>query len=212
MKTLLELRELAWDLLDSGPTDPFHPSVRVNDALNAALADAVDRIVATVGGSRYLSVIRDVEADPTFDPDTLTFPVPANMLRPVNITRSSSGQDLVAEADPASFVRREGGAYIYVDGLLQFSEGTNMTGIDIWYYRAPDTMEEDTHTPDWIEGKERYLVLRACEERMLKGDAGNPQGFMVMADRMWPGVIAAARATSTRTATIRRTSRWERNL
>lgn len=194
MKTLAELRAVVWDLLDSDENDDFFPASRVDDALNTALAGAAARLGATNARRRYQKKVADLSADAGFDAAALSWALPADFLRPVSLKRRGFPLHEVKDSEDFSTYGADG--YEVVGRTLYLTEGTDASGLEVRYVYAPARMTANDSTPDWIEGHEEYLALRAAALLIRKGDTGDPTTMLDQANMLWPDVVIAARQSS----------------
>jgi hypothetical protein len=211
MRTLEEMRNRVWDLLDSGPSDRHHPGPFIDDALNEALAEAVVRLRHTVGRGRFARVVSDVKATAAFNEDTMIYTAPSDFRKVITFDLDGAPLDGAAdfqELDSAGL------KFLVVNSQIHFSKSLPLgPPLRLHYEYVPSRMLSDADTPDWFEGLENYLIYKACTERLLKGDDHDPRVFESKARLMWPAIEAAARSSGMATAKLKgRRSRWERYL
>lgn len=194
MQTLAELQASVWDWLDSASDDPFFPEARVTAALNTALRGAADRLGSTNARRRYMKRVADLSADATFDPATSVWALPADFRRPFRLVRSGTPITEVQSEDAFGTFGTDG--YMVVGRELWLTTNTDASGLEVYYVYAPAALATSDDTPDWIEGYEEYLAVRAAGMLIGKGDTGNPQALLQQAQLMWPDIVMAARQSS----------------
>ena len=209
MDTFLTLQMDVRDRLDSSLLDTFYSTSRIQRALNTALTGAADRLGATSARRRYMKRISDLSlvsgADGTWDDVNLKWTLPITFRRPYRIGRTSTEIAEVKHEDEFSAYGANG--YMVIGRELWLTANTDPDGLEVFYYYKPAKMVLDADEPDWVEGYEEYLVLRAAALLMPKGDIYNPEQTLRAAALLWSDILIAARQ-STLPATInsRRTS------
>lgn len=183
-----------YDRLDTKDTDPFYPTSRVTNAINLALMEAVDELAMTVARQRWMKRIADVSsvsgATGTWDEPTLTWTLPADFRRPWILQRDNTDLFPVDEKDFAAY---GGDGFLILGNQMLFTEGTISEGIECFYIYKPATLSGDSDTPDFIEGYEEFLAIRAAMSLIIKGDTGDPSSMREEAKSIWHSLIKGAR-------------------
>lgn len=209
MKTLQEIRNDVWEILDSSSSDAFHPPDQIDSAINHALRSAFDNLLLIGAAGRWLTVARDVANTPEWDDQSNSWELPQDFVKLVSVKQNNTLIPEAVDIHDFNVSRRK---VLLLPDALEFSDGVNLANLDVYYIRRPAELVADTDEPEWFEGKEPYLVLKAAEYRLLKGDAGDPRMFAAQAQMMWRGIMAAARRNSNDVAVIRRRNRWMRRM
>lgn len=195
MKNLGQLKTDVWDRLGSSSTDPFYPAARVIDALNTALTNATDRLSSTTARRRYMKRIADLSAvGASFNATTLVWTLPTDFRRPLKLVRDTTRIEEVEREEDFNHYGTDG--YMVIGRELHLTKDTIAKDLEVWYVYKPPALAVDGDTPDWVEGYEELLVLEAAALLLPKAEMGDPTGTALMATRMWPQVVMAARASA----------------
>lgn len=193
MKTRAELRAGVYDRLDSDgeDADDFYPSSRINDAIDAAVDEAVDRLAMTVARRRWMKLVPDLSADVDYDADERKWTLPDDWRRPFLVQRGTVEIEEVPDERQFTSFGQDG--YMIVGQELWLTADTVAEDLEVWYIRRAIPMEDDDDTPDFVEGYDEYLIARAAAIAVSKADAGDPQPHIDEAARLWKSLIFASR-------------------
>lgn len=193
METLAQIRARAQDYLDVADTDTFFTKARVDAAINDALIQAADRICATVARQRYMKRVPDISLASGWDGSKLSWTLPDDFRRAFKLKRDATTEITYVQEDRFDFFGANG--YTIIGRELMLSPDTNPSGLVVLYFYSPPRISGDSDKPDWIEGYEDFLALKAAARLAVKGQVHDPQVFHAEADRMWPDLLIAARTT-----------------
>jgi hypothetical protein len=191
VETLQQLRARVRDLIDSDDDDDFHLPEQIDTALNDALIQTADRLCGTVARRRYMKLTPDLSQATGYSDGVWT--LPAGFRRPFKLERAGTEIPEVRSEEEFSTATD---SYLVVGRELWLSGGTDAGGLCVWWFYAPDRMVDPTDTPDFVEGYEQFLALRAAARRIIKGDTGKADALLQQAADVWPDLLIAARQST----------------
>lgn len=194
METLQTLQDDVWDRLGSERGDPFYPEGRVTRALNTALTQAADRLAATAARRRYMKRVPDLSSATGFTAATGVWALPADFRRPLKLVRNQQRIEQVDREEEFGSWGVDG--YMVIGRELHLTKDTDPTDLEVWYVYTPPALVQQSDKPDWVEGYEEYLAIEATILLFPKAEMGDPAGSLLLAQRMWPQVVMAARAAA----------------
>lgn len=196
METLAQIRARVRDLIDSDTDDEFHTSAQIDAAINDVLIQTADRLCGTVARRRYMTRTADLSAldGSGFDASTLIWTLPANFRRPYKLVRD--GEMILGLEKEEDFSVSPADRYLIVGRELWLTEATVTTDLEVWYFYMPARLAADADEPEFVEGYEAYLALRAAARRLIKGEQGDPKALNEEAAMLWADLLIAARASA----------------
>lgn len=194
METRSQIRARVQDLLHIQSTDLFHTPSQIDTAINDALLQAVDRLAATTARRRYMVRVPDLSVDPGLDTNTLAWTLPDNFRRPFKLVRERTEIEEVEREEDFDLFGVDG--YMVIGRELLLTEDTDPSKLVVWYIYTPPKLVNDTDTPDWVEGYERFLSLEAAAVRAVKADVESPAVYRNEAAGIWPYLLIAARQSA----------------